>query len=126
MEEDNSFVTSEGQTSQTLGQLTAYDTTLLGSQYRTHTFMTLITGAHVRLIQWDCSGAVVTEPIYYNMQPHLFNFFTCYNIAGHEARGNDTTVTVPTNEEITFAKSIVPELKDLVLFLAITTPDHSD
>ena len=129
MEEDNSFVTSEGRALHTLGQLTVYATALLGSQYRTHAFMTFITGTYARLIRWDRSGAVVTEPIYFNTQPHLFDFFTRYNIAGHEARGNDATVTVPTDEEITLAKSIVPELKDLVSFLAIATPDstnHSD
>ncbi|KAF8259058.1 hypothetical protein EI94DRAFT_1493126, partial [Lactarius quietus] len=65
----------------TAGQITAYAAIQLDSQCRTHVFSVLIVGDHARLIQWDQSGAIVTAPIYYKVNPALLGFFTSYNLA---------------------------------------------
>ncbi|KAF8490092.1 hypothetical protein F5888DRAFT_1869004, partial [Russula emetica] len=111
----------------TSGQITAYAMAIMSAQYRTHTFSVLIMKDYARLIRWDRSGAVVTEPIYYNSQPHLFDFLVRYGIADPEVRGHDSTVhSSSTPEEIALARAIVPELKDVESFLVLTIPDDSD
>ncbi|KAF8494313.1 kinase-like domain-containing protein [Russula emetica] len=108
-------------------KITAYATAIMSAQYRTHTFSVLIMKDYARLIRWDHSGAVVTEPIYYNSQPHLFDFLVRYGIADSEVRGHDSTVhSSSTPEEIALARAIVPELKDVESFLVLTIPDDSD
>ena len=48
------------------GQIMAYASFVLDSQYHTHVFLILIFKPYARLIQWDHGGAVVTGPINYN------------------------------------------------------------
>ncbi|KAF8264749.1 hypothetical protein EI94DRAFT_1591816, partial [Lactarius quietus] len=60
------------------GQITAYATMILSAQYRMHVFLILVIKNFARLIQWDCSGAVVTAPIRYDTEPFLFDFFIRY------------------------------------------------
>jgi hypothetical protein len=83
---------TQHEATQTAGQITAYASLLLGAQYRTHTFFILIIRDYARLFRWDRSGAVFTAPIYYDREPHLFNFLIRYNVAGEETRGHDSTV----------------------------------
>ena len=85
--------------SDTAGQVIAYAAMLLGTQYRTHTFSILIIKDYAQLIYWDCSDAVVTEPIFYNTAPHLFDFFVHYDHASKEVCGHDPTIGLPTNAE---------------------------
>jgi Fungal protein kinase len=118
------FLSSEGQTHEVLGQLTAYATAILSAQYRTHTFMVFIFKAHARLIRWDRTGALVTKAIPFNEESYLFDFFIRYDIADNEARGRDSTVSLPAEGEINCAKTIVPEFSDITSFLAITTQDQ--
>lgn len=82
----------------TLGQVTAYATAQLGSQFRTHAFSVLVVRDTARIIRWDREGAVVTEPIKYNSDASLAEFFARYSQAPPELRGVDATV-VPTSEE---------------------------
>jgi hypothetical protein len=53
----------------------------------------------VQLIYWDCGGAVVMEPIFYNTAPHLFDFFVHYNHASKEVHGHDPTIGLSTDAE---------------------------
>jgi Fungal protein kinase len=109
---------------QVAGQIVSYTTTLLSAQYRTHTFSVLVVGNYARLIRWDRSGAVVTEPIYYNAHPSLFNFFVRYDNASKEMRGHDPTVGLPTNDEEWKAR-MLDDLVDAKSLLAITIQDPS-
>jgi hypothetical protein len=123
-EKPNPFVCSEGPRRKNLGQITAYATSILSAQYRTHTFMVLIVEDYARLLRWDRAGTVVTEPIYSNVQPHLFNFLIRYDIADREARGHDSTVKFPHDNEIADAKTFVPELAQAKSFLAVDILDQ--
>jgi len=120
----NPFLCSNSDKRVILGQLTAYASMILSSQYRTHVFMVLIVKKYARLIRWDRGGAVVTGPIPFADQPHLHDFLIRYDIADPEARGHDSTVGLPTNDEITCAKASVPELSGAKSFLAVTISDH--
>jgi hypothetical protein len=123
-EELNPFVCPTSSRLCNLGQITAYATSILSAQYRTHMFMVFIVKNYARLLRWDRGGAVVTEPIYFNDQPHLFDFFIRYHIADREARGHDSTVKLPNNDEIILAKAVVPELAEAKSFLAIDISDR--
>jgi len=74
------------------GQITAYATLVLSSQYCMHTFSVLISKDVARLIRWDCAGAIITAPIYYDRDPQLYDFLICYDNASPQIRGHDTTV----------------------------------
>jgi hypothetical protein len=77
----NPFVKDSVKEISTLGQITSYVTLHLGLQFWTHMFFILIIHNYARIIQWDHSSAVVTAPICFNEESHLFNFFICYNYA---------------------------------------------
>ncbi len=96
----------------------------MGAQYHMHMFIVLIIKDYTRLIQWDCSGVVITESIKFNEQWHLYNFFICYNVAKCEACGHDSMVGVPSDAKVEHAKSIVSELKDKQSFLTLTISDQ--
>jgi hypothetical protein len=81
-----------------LGQITAYATAILSSQYRTHTFSVLIMGDYARLIRWDRGGIVFTSSIPFLESRHLLDFFILYNEADREVRGHDPTVKPATKE----------------------------
>jgi Fungal protein kinase len=122
--ESRPFVRESGNSQTSLGQITIYATAILGVQYRTHVFSVIMVENYARLIRWDRSGTVVTEPIYYNKSPHLLDFLIHYGTADPQVRGHDSTVDQPTEDEIGDARTIVPELKDVESFLAITMPDQ--
>src|SRR5260370_910734 len=71
----NPFACPIGPTLMILGQHTTYATLILSTQYYTHVFTVFIVKDYVRLIQWDCSGAIFTKPIYFNSESHLIDFF---------------------------------------------------
>ena len=117
---NNPFLCKEGPNRDVLGQLTAYATATLGAQYRTHLFMVLIAGEYARLIRWDRGGAIVTGRIPFNKEPYFFDFLTRYDMASREDRGHDTTVSVPSEDEIKNATRVVKEWAEAEAFLAIT------
>ena len=65
---------------------------------------------------------VVTEPIFYNTAPHLFNFFVCYNHASKEVHGHDPMVGLSTNAEEQAAQGI-QELNKAKFLLVVTIND---
>ena len=81
------------------GQITAYATLVLSSQYHMHAFSVLISKDVARLIRWDCAGAIVTAPIYYNRDPQLYDFLICYNNASPQICGHDTTILKANMDE---------------------------
>ncbi|KAH9048759.1 hypothetical protein EDB84DRAFT_1434043 [Lactarius hengduanensis] len=68
----------------TAGQITTYTALQLDCQYHTHVFSVLI------------SGAIVTAPIYYQQDPALWDFFTCYDNTDRSMRGHDDSVRYAT------------------------------
>jgi hypothetical protein len=101
------------------GQITFYAAMLLSTQYHTHAFSVLVIGDYVRLIRWDCASAVVTEPIYYNKDPSLFDFLLRYDHANTAMRGHDTTVGLPTTDEERNARTL-DDLVDAKALLSIS------
>lgn len=103
------FANIEGVHGTVLGQITSYATLILGSQHRTHTFLVLILKEYARLIRWDRSGAIVTEPIHFD-QPFFYSFFIRYNNASCKVRGHDTTIHLPYDHEDKAACAVIQEL----------------
>jgi len=109
----------------TAGQITTYAALQLDSQYRTHVFSVLVVGDYARLIRWDRSGAIVTAPIYYQREPELVDFFTCYDQAEKPARGHDSSVRPATTAEATEAivadREFFSSTRNLFV---VTIPNH--
>lgn len=117
-----SFMETDTKGRETAGQIISYATLILGAQYRTHTFSVLIVKDYARLIRWDRSGAIVTEPICYVTQSYLLDFFVRYDLASKEARGHDPTVSLPSKEEEQRART-VEELRQPKSLLSVTIQD---
>jgi serine/threonine protein kinase len=105
----------------TAGQITAYAAAQLGSQFRTCIYSVLIVKSYARLIRWDRTGAVVSQPIQYNQQPELAEFLRRYYKAPPKVRGVDTTVTIPTIDEKHLARKCL-EISDDWPLLKMTVP----
>ncbi|KAI5982204.1 hypothetical protein EDC04DRAFT_2522389, partial [Pisolithus marmoratus] len=88
-----SFVHPSKSVKDTLGQITAYASAQLGSQYCTHAFSVLIVWDTAHIMRWDQEGVIVTCPIKYGKDQMLAKFFLCYSQAPPELCGIDTTVT---------------------------------
>lgn len=93
--------------------------------------MVFIAKDYGRLIRWDRSGAVFTQPIFYNNDSHLFDFFIRYDNADPEGRGHDITVSPPFSkhdkkraQEIERAQEIVPELQGAEEYLDVTVSNR--
>ena len=71
----------------TLGQIGTYAAAQLISQFRTHCFSVFILYDTTHIIRWDREGAVVTEPILYNIDSSLVEFFSWYLQAPPELHG---------------------------------------
>ncbi|KAN0105673.1 hypothetical protein V8E52_010792, partial [Russula decolorans] len=108
----NPFVKDSTEAISTLGQMTSYVTSHLGSQFRTHAFFVLIVHNYARIIRWDRGGAVVTAPIRFNEEDHLFNFFIRYNYADSYIRGSDSSVRAPKPKELRDATQCINEFRD--------------
>jgi hypothetical protein len=124
--EDPLVLVPQTPTSLVAGQITAYATLIMGAQYRTHTFLVLVVRDFARLLRWDRGGAVFTERIYYDEQPHLLDFLVRYNYADRKARGHDVTVRTATAEEQQQARTTVDELKPVERLLTVTIQDPAD
>ena len=119
---DNPFMSTTSLGRHVAGQITAYATSILSAQYRTHVFLILIVKDSARLLRWDRGGAVVTAPIPYNTDPHLLDFFIRYDKATHASRGHDLTVGLPTENERLNARKLA-DLTDVESLLSISIPD---
>ena len=120
----SNYMCAEGSALSTLGQLTAYASSILSAQYHTHTFMVLIVKNYARLIRWDHSGAIFTKPIFFDNDPLLTDFFDRYNFADREARGHDITVSSASSQDIQLAKNKVSELREAKSCLDVTLSDR--
>ena len=119
----NPFMKSSEDSYQTCGQITAYATSHMSAQYRTHIFFVLICKNYARLIRWDRSGAIVTEPIYYDEASGLFDFFIHLDRSPAKVRGQDATVTLANSEESKEAVKAVKELEKETPLLVVSVPD---
>ena len=129
----NPFVKDSAEGISTLGQMTSYVTSHLGSQFRTHAFFILIVHNYARIIRWDRGGAVVTAPIRFNEEPYLFDFFLRYNYAKSHIRGSDSSVRAPKTEELRAATCLIDEFHDsgsdqgkAKSFLVVSIPRHGN
>lgn len=109
----NPFMKVSRDARHTCGQITAYATSHMSAQYRTHVFFVLICKDYARLIRWDRSGAIVTDPIYYDEESHLFDFFIRLDHSPPNVRGQDTTVRLANPEDTKDAVKAVKELEEL-------------
>ncbi|KAI9433375.1 hypothetical protein F5148DRAFT_113471 [Russula earlei] len=105
------------------GQIIAYAASHMSAQYRTHIFSVLICSDYARLIRWDRSGAIVTEPMYYDTAPELLEFFILFDRSSPQERGWDTTVRLANSEDTRVAVEAVKELRGLTPLLVITIPN---
>lgn len=105
----------------TAGQITAYAAAQLGSQFRTCVYSVLVVKSWARLIRWDRTGAIVTEPIHYNDSCELAEFFRRYHKASPKLRGVDTTATTPTPDEDRLARNCL-EVNENAILVKITVP----
>ena len=129
----NPFVKDSTEGISTLGQMTSYVTSHLGSQFRTHTFFILIVHNYARIIRWDRGGAVVTALICFNEECYLFDFFLRYNYAESHVRGSDSSVRAPETEELHAATRLIDEFRDsgsdqgkAKTFLVVSIPRHGN
>ena len=106
----------------TIGQITSYAAAQLGSQFRTCIYSVLIVKDYARLIRWDRTGAIVTDPIHYNDEDSLLlEFIRRYHKAPPKVRGVDTTITLPMALEISRARECLG-LIESTLFVKMTVP----
>ena len=105
----------------TLGQITSYAAAQLGSQFRTHIYSVLIGKNMARILRWDRTGTIVTEPIRYNASSHLVEFFRRYSRASPAMRGMDQSVSDPTPTEAAAARRLL-ELDDTVPLVKLEIP----
>ena len=94
----NLFMNSSSSGCKTAGQITAYATWILSTQYRTHLFLILIFKKHARIIHWDCGGAVVTAPISHS-EIHILDFLMLFKDTSPQACGRDITVKHANKED---------------------------
>lgn len=109
----------------TLGQITCYAAAQLNSQFRTHAYSVYILKKTARIIRWDRSGAIVTEPILYDNSPLLAEFFRRYSQAPSAMRGIDQSVSAPTAEEALVARTALG-LDKLVPLFKVGIPINAD
>jgi hypothetical protein len=94
----HSFERDSDQGKDTRGQLIAYASAQMETQFRTFCFTVELCGSMARLIRWDHSGAVVTSAFDYGMNPDLLaQFFWRYSHMDSASRGYDLSV-VDANE----------------------------
>jgi len=118
------------------GQLSSYVSALLGSQFRLHTFVILVSGKYARLMFWDRSGATVTRRFIYAREGEapkhfLSEFLWRYSQASPPQRGHDPTVRPASLEEVQKYGDAPKRLKQENLachreFRIMTIPDRDD
>ncbi|KAH9017118.1 hypothetical protein EDB83DRAFT_2571598 [Lactarius deliciosus] len=88
------------------GQLIAYTSAIHRSQFRVFSFSVVLFGNIGRLLRWDRSGVIYTEPFNWSTQPDtLFEFLWRLNFLSDVKRGYDTTVTSVADDEAESALS---------------------
>ncbi|KAH9174771.1 hypothetical protein EDB89DRAFT_2143297 [Lactarius sanguifluus] len=88
------------------GQLIAYTSAIHRSQFRVFSFSVVLFGNTGRLLRWDRSGVIYTEPFNWSTQPDtLFEFLWRLNFLSDVKRGYDTTVTSVADDEAEAALS---------------------
>ncbi|KAH9000864.1 hypothetical protein EDB86DRAFT_2827764 [Lactarius hatsudake] len=88
------------------GQLIAYTSAIHRSQFRVFSFSVVLFGNTGRLLRWDRSGVIYTEPFNWYTQPDtLFEFLWRLNFLSDVKRGYDTTVTSVADDEAEAALS---------------------
>ncbi|KAH9017119.1 hypothetical protein EDB83DRAFT_2679871 [Lactarius deliciosus] len=91
------------------GQLIAYTSAIHRSQFRVFSFSVVLFGNTGRLLRWDRSGVIYTEPFNWSTQPDtLFEFLWRLNFLSDVKRGYDTTVTSVADDE---AEAALPRLR---------------
>ena len=85
-------------------QITSYAVAQLSTQFRTHIFSVLIIRDRARILRWDRSGAIVTAAFSLE-QRHLADFIWRYKSASLEDRGEDPTVSAPSDAETQLART---------------------
>jgi hypothetical protein len=106
----------------TLGQITSYAAAQLGAQFRTHIFSVYIFRGTARLLRWDRSGTIVTEPIKYNECDTLTDFLYRYSKAPPAMRGIDESVSDPSLTEKVAAREAL-QLDETVPLVKLSVPD---
>ena len=77
-----------------LGQIMCYSVLIFDNQRRTHHFMLIIFGKKARILRWDRSGVVATEPFNYVEHPKMLGrFIWRFGRMSAEQRGHDPTAT---------------------------------
>ncbi|KAH9017101.1 hypothetical protein EDB83DRAFT_191348 [Lactarius deliciosus] len=90
------------------GQLIAYTSAIHRCQFRVFSFSVVLFGNTGRLLRWDRSGVIYTEPFncQWSTQPDtLFEFLWRLNFLSDVKRGYDTTVTSVADDEAEAALS---------------------
>ncbi|KAH9039503.1 hypothetical protein EDB85DRAFT_2141023 [Lactarius pseudohatsudake] len=88
------------------GQLIAYTSAVHRSQFCVFSFSVVLFGNTGRLLRWDRSGVIYTEPFDWSTQPDtLFEFLWRLNFLSDVKRGYDTTVTSVADDEAEAALS---------------------
>jgi Fungal protein kinase len=96
------------------GQLVAYTSALHRSQFRIFSFSIILFGGTGRLLRWDRSGAIYTEPFNWAADHDtLFEFIWRFNFLSDVDRGFDTTVTSVDDDEAEAALSKLRTYKSL-------------
>ncbi|KAI9437064.1 hypothetical protein BJY52DRAFT_1098308, partial [Lactarius psammicola] len=109
----------------TAGQITTYVALQLNCQYHTHVFSVLIVQDYTQPIRWDQSGTIVTAPIFYQREPELMDFFTCYDQATRHLQGHDNSVHHTTPGETQKAVCAHNDFYTSQGLLVVTVP-HQD
>ena len=88
------------------GQISSYTASQFNVQSRVSSFSLLFVGKFVRFIRWDRAGAVVTSRIDWRKNPWcLASFLWRFAHSSDADRGYDTSVSVPTQDEILRTKT---------------------
>ncbi|KAI0318539.1 hypothetical protein OF83DRAFT_1170997 [Amylostereum chailletii] len=87
------------------GQLIEYALAMFTSQYRVFAFVVLIINEHARLIRFDRAGAVVSEKFQWRVRDSpMADFLWRFDHMSPRERGHDTTVWIPSDEEVAKAR----------------------
>ena len=122
---DSAFIAATPNKTNTLGQIGAYTTSQLASQFCTHCYSVYVNRDHACIIRWERDGAIVTEPIFYNIDSALVRFFSQYSQAPPGLCGIDTTISPASTAEAKLARSKLDLPEDTDMFQT-TVPRTTD
>ncbi|KAI0321329.1 hypothetical protein OF83DRAFT_1081044 [Amylostereum chailletii] len=84
-------------------EMTSYVMAMFKSGHRVFTFSVLIMHEEARLMRWDRSGAIFSERFNWQTTTYLTKFLWRFNFMTPAQRGFDTTVSMPSDQEIRLA-----------------------